>query len=128
MEQSNSDKYFVPNISDICIGYEAEMQSWSTGDFCKITITHLDVIDILKYFDHFKLRVPYLTIEQVNKEGWLLDYSTHVTPGISFYKENYNLWIIDNIIWIRTHNNETLFKGECKDINFFRKLIKSLNI
>jgi hypothetical protein len=128
------NKYFTPDIEDICIGYEYEHINVKTRDWEKTKIANAK---ILSYFMHGTdkiissvTRVPYLTKEQIETEGW---------------KFNYNLGDFD--YYIKTVNDEeyelefcykerininigkrTLYQGKCKDINTFRKIIKLLEI
>jgi hypothetical protein len=130
------NKYFTPDIEDICIGYECEIWMPQNPDFDKWDWESFTLEK--NHFDHeqpffpliAKLRVLYLTKEQIEAEGWKFDYNLgdfdYYIKTVNdteyelefFYKERINI-----NIWKRT-----LYNGECKDINTFRKLIKLLGI
>jgi hypothetical protein len=139
------NKYFTPDIEDLCIGYECEYNFARayTDEFDFVKIGYKDVTpgkggytNELTHMIHLiddgaaAIRVPYLTKEQIEAEGWKFDYNlgdfdyyiktvNNTEYELEFcYKERINI-----NIWKRT-----LYHGECKDINTFRKIIKLLNI
>lgn len=134
-----SVKYFVPDISDIRVGYECERRStglerdkqWS---YCKIDFYDMQNVIIENRPDWY--RVPYLTKEQIEAEGWETDPSWD--NPIEFWKEDYVIKIYKEIgknkekqairIWHGVKDGQQLFMGECKDINTFRYICKLLNI
>lgn len=85
----DSLKYFTPEISDIHIGYECEWVD-SRGDWMPLRV--LNTQDIIDAFND-KLRTPYLTKEQIEKEGWEVHDKTQysVENRIGFKKDNYFL-------------------------------------
>ena len=136
------NKYFTPDIEDICIGYELEI-NWSRAyEVCWVPIKVLvqdedfaytnSISEIINALDDgmSEARVPYLTKEQIEAEEWKFDYNlgdfdyyiktvNDTEYELEFcYKERINI-----NIWKRT-----LYHGECKDINTFRKLCKLLHI
>ena len=135
-------KYFVPEISDICIGYELEM-NWHRAyeeKWVPIKISVQDeefaytselseIVDAL-HDGMSEARVPYLTKEQIEAEGWKTAAEDFFTP--LFRKDNFTLGyrLEDNKLKIQTfgENSHTLYFGECKCINDFRKIQKLLNI
>lgn len=130
-------EYYTPDIEDIHIGYECERESnygrWYKDIIEEIQLTSSDnpFQKIISDVANKALRVPYLNAEQLEKEGWKLDFSRYVTPGVVLCKGDYTVWIWSGdikLIWIRGKNDESLFKGECKSINEFRKICKMLNI
>ena len=132
------NKYFTPDIEDIHIGYECELlmntnvsilNPTSNAPEFKPFIFEKNKIELLiELYD--SIRVPYLTKEQIEAEGWKFDYNlgdfdyyiktvNNTEYELEFcYKERINI-----NIWKRT-----LYHGECKDINTFRKIIKLLEI
>ena len=150
------NKYFTPDIEDISVGCEFEMDdTW--GGWKKLTLTK----DLLAHPMiglgsgnerspwYHKIRVPYLTKEQIEGEGFVYrgKISTGTIPGepftkieLEFIKNNILIRfdIISNKVMIdkadsteenvNFYNVKTLYHGECKDINTFRKIIKLLNI
>lgn len=126
--------YFTPDIEDIHIGYECEINSeFETRGFewTKLSLIGNSIKTIIEDPEKMKrIRVPYLTKEQIEAEGWKFDYNlgdfdyyvktvNDTEYELEFcYKERINI-----NIWKRT-----LYHGECKDINTFRKIIKLLEI
>ena len=74
-----NDKYFYPDIEDIRIGYEFEFQEVPKGWHTMILSLTEDIekreynvsMNMMKYhIDRNNIRVPYLTNEQIEAEGW----------------------------------------------------------
>lgn len=156
MEEQN--KYFTPNIEDLYVGYECEIQSswgWQKGKWPEI----LDQ-DTLSGFDKQKkgsleatyascLRVPFLTKEQIELEDWK-NPDVYRDGGTLVYKKptgeqawweltfrGENMMIMSRYIKIEyiwhlldtgKRLSRTHFSGECKDINTFRYICKLLGI
>lgn len=151
-----NNKYFTPDIEDICIGYEYEQlvtplsESLGKGEeeWMKCKFPDPFTIDriLLLYERKKQLRVSYLTKEQIEAEGWtsfITEYKGDIVPEnmtYTFFREdrNYMLgWnfntnkitlIIKDPSLVENYYNEPTFRGECKDINTFRKIIKLLGI
>jgi hypothetical protein len=156
------NKYFTPDIEDICIGYELEM-NWNRAyekKWVPIKISIQDeefaytdeISEIINALDDgmSEARVPYLTKEQIEAEGW--KYYQNIPDAVvskgyvEYYKDvewfkvvisisetnHYltvekvfqNVQIGDELKEFRN----TIYNGECKDINTFRKIIKLLGI
>ena len=130
------NKYFTPDIEDFCIGYECEICTptrWKSGKFPEILElnSELDEFgkDSLMKTAHAILRVPYLTKEQIEAEGWTKEKSYFIKNNIYLFFED-NFLVIDSgnpFSW-EAFDSEILFKGKCKDINTFRKICKLLEI
>lgn len=139
MAQQMENKYFTPDIEDFHVGYEYEYEDIipsGSSDYFKGVITKPSEIENL--FQGFetgmRVRVPYLTKEQIEAEGWEQD--ERYNDEKHFYKNNIYLRL-----YIGYHYNKIiaytisifnedgiLFKGNCKDINTFRKICKLLEI
>ena len=124
------NKYFIPDIEDICIGYELEHLS-ATG----YIITKFEIDSSLPALQELiklnQVRVPYLTKEQIEAEGWI--YEKEVKTVKCYDKENIFLACSEKThrMLIRKHENKTwktIYFGRCKDINTFKKLTKLLEI
>lgn len=139
------NKYFVPDISEMHVGCEFEMNdTW--GGWKKLVLTE----ELLKQPMvglgsgnerspwYWNFRIPYLTKEQIENQDWKFLPTTTETYLV-FMRENtsprlelaYDL--NDYSLEIRRHFFEeklkiNLFKGECKDINTFRLICKLLKI
>lgn len=132
----NNLSYFQPQISDIHIGYEGEI-NWSRGyseTFVpfKITVQNEDfaytglLSEIVDAMDdgYAEVRTPYLTKEQIEKEG----FKQQENSLICFVNKQLNIGVGYNfelhILKIATEDNKTLFNGYCPSINELRFLIK----
>jgi hypothetical protein len=147
-------KYFNPDIEDICIGYELEM-NWNRAyeeKWVPIKISVQDeefaytsklseIVDAL-HDGMSEARVPYLTKEQIEAEGWykiddnypiqtfksLIEVSVEV---IYNYDTHYLfITIPGKIMFVEPKINyrANKFSGKCKDVNTFRKICKLLEI
>jgi hypothetical protein len=141
-------QYFTPSIEDIRVGYEFQKNdayngkdSWLNYTFYKTTGKDMmngspysakcPPIDTIEYLiDHGHIRVPYLTKEQIEAEGWAYNdlyncfNNTVIRTGakaatLKMYKDNY--------IELSSYG-DPLYAGECKDINTFRYICKLLGI
>jgi hypothetical protein len=130
------NKYFTPDIEDISVGCEFEMDdTW--GGWKKLTLTK----DLLAHPMiglgsgnerspwYHKIRVPYLTKEQIEAEGWKPEKSYFRKNNLYLFFENNELEIEfgEPFTWDAS-DSDVRYKGECKDINTFRKIIKLLKI
>ena len=136
------NKYFTPDMEDFHIGYECEISTptiWKSGKFPEILElnSELDEFgkDSLMKAAHAILRVPYLTKEQIETEGWNKAKVPIVTISNDFYeipyiKDNFRIDynFKNNLINVLENNGKNLFCGKCKDINTFRKICKLLEI
>jgi hypothetical protein len=133
------NKYFTPDIDDIHIGYELEVNY----NFKLNDIFHKKIIESFEELSDIHsrmpgdcvIRIPYLTKEQIEAEGWIKAKAPIVTINHDFYeipyiKDNFRVDynFRNNLINIIENNGKNLFYGKCKDINTFRKLIKLLGI
>jgi hypothetical protein len=149
------NKYFTPDIEDFHVGYECEIlkENWEHFVFNVEEIIPVFARVNSKTIVSDKIRVPYLTKEQIEAEGWtefITEYRGDIKLENMNYvffneKSNYMLgWFFNrnqigllvkdpakaldingNII---NYNDAPRYTGECKDINTFRKIIKLLGI
>ncbi len=131
------NKYFTPDIENLCIGYECEINNIH-GKWESITITFTnsnsfyktDLAEVCLLVEDKYVRVPYLTKEQIEAEGWELSsedkYLQFVKPNYSIsYVEKLHLLIV---IALEEKQSDVKYSGTCKDINTFRKITKLLGI
>lgn len=141
------NKYFTPDIEDIRVGYECY---WIKDPSKEIEINNLLLIKFTpkqvaftlfapinwerKETDNFRPNlgsyvVPYLTKEQIEKEGWKCFAENKETTVWAASKNGYS-FITDStlILSIINKTNQCLFRGQCKDINTLRYITKLLNI
>ncbi len=136
-----SSKYYTPDIEDIRVGYECEVYGQTTTkliknvDFHKVIVgLHMEVgqkVGINQIPNLLKkgyIKVPYLTKEQIENEGWRMVWN----EGNSIVYEKDELVITTFIgfkrIKINYKSGYQLFDGICPSINEFRQIIKLLNI
>ena len=152
------NKYYTPDVSDIHLGYELEVEELEKADnnpddadgkwwkkviidstvdediyeFCGNSITGIKNRDIVYVRNTF--RTPYLTKEQIEAEGWV-EMSPPIISisrefrNIPFIKDGYRLdYNINSNQLAITISREFLFYGECKSINELRIICKLLNI
>lgn len=146
-------QYYTPNIEDLCIGYECEIKTnhgFESFDNNKekwvpIKIGYLDVdgaytdeiATIINEFDDgaTPVRTPYLSKEDIEKEGWQLK-ETWQKIDISYLFKKGNIYIrlgyvegVPTIDVLKNLESRTfMYLGECKSINEFRKIMKWLKI
>ena len=151
------NKYFTPDVLDIYVGYELEWKAKIRHQDWEKTICDVDLISIIyDQYEHAddeepfneQFRVPYLTKEQIEAEGWKLQnilledddgndmFSTGFTKTIDEHhwyelvlQEDNKLFI--QYKWYRNSVTQlwrTIYYGKCKDINTFRKICKLLEI
>ena len=103
------NNYFIPSIEDLCVGYEFEVKHdyylYGPGkDTCPWSKCILKKNDLFADYDDYSflelcilylnsnhLRVPYLTKEQIEAEGWIL-HGQGNDNGIvySLFKNSFN--------------------------------------
>jgi hypothetical protein len=114
------NKYFTPDIEDMSVGCEYELYHQEDG-WKKVIFSAWENFNYDAFIYCLKdkeVRVPYLTKEQIEAEGYSL---TAMNKGKYIKYSGGDLHIYD-------HNGDTSYLGECKDINTFRKIIKLLKI
>jgi hypothetical protein len=140
----NENKYYIPNITDLRVGYECEWikdhnKECSDDNRVKIVFgpkllaavlfspmnwereeTDNLVPNLMSY------KTPYLTKEQIEAEGWVIDDSGFLTKGKWYLDDNYE----PNTRRISIQNEESdgSYVGNCPSINEFRTICKLLNI
>lgn len=152
-----NNKYFTPDIEDIRIGYECEClwccqdpRPWWSIKVLKEDLKDTKSLPIEEVYWRIKnneIRVPYLTKEQIEAEGWKFkgksvdlwwekegsfdignwtSYKVVMHYGMKGHIGNQDLRLY---IYAEDQGDEhRLFEGECKDINTFRQIQKLLNI
>jgi len=154
------NKYFTPSIEDIRVGYECEVDTHGTFGWVKVMVAdyHFKTkvpkgyfgIGIFNLSEKFKqdneIRVPYLTKEQIEAEGWVykgiehynimgcsvnqqfhnaMEKNEYVIQGRSLFGSQHHLKIFDIS---DQEGGHCIYEGLCKDINTFRYICKLLGI
>lgn len=132
------NKYFTPEIEDIHVGYEAEIaylheDNWTPTKWRHSEETLATISSLFNY--NRRIRVPYLTKEQIESEGWnIVEQGGHLIKAekgryflryFSRYPEEYALNIYFNHDGL---HGGLIFAGICKDINTLRTIQKLLKI
>lgn len=150
--ENQENKYFVPQIEDIRVGYECQVQSIENAQWGNFTITEKwmwDGTTIFEYLELGNVRVPHLTKEQIISERWTMfkaEFDNAEKNGrFGYNKGNYFLVhdsknnrieliykdpsIEQESNWGVSRSPEHFrFQCECKDINTFRHICKLLKI
>ena len=142
-------KYFQPDITDLRVGYECEIYDWAvprhqvTKDYRpkewkpKVWTEHDFDESVFDRAMLSEIRVPYLTKEQIEAEGWEITAREVKEPPykvdwINAKKGEHTLWInlaMHNSMHLGISDNiYNVYRGHCKDITTFRYICKLLNI
>lgn len=153
---NNDDKYYVPDISDIYDGYELEYcedvfkeNKWQThihreGDTYNI-LSLGRIYTIRELLETSLIRVPFLTKEQIEGEGWIYEQEEFEGWGLVFSKEvNYPIphWELRFLPEVHkiclqsfiaeadtlVRHYEIKYNGYCPSINELRYICKLLKI
>lgn len=139
--------YYTPSIEDLRIGYEFEYNghythitskwekqvitekwygmNYTSGWDSDPTITFY--LGMLKRNPN-NFRVPYLTKEQIEAEGWVFTgESNPAYNNLLFRKSTWFLWLNEKEIWLQK-GNQMKYDGPCPSINEFRTITKLLGI
>jgi hypothetical protein len=142
--------YFTPEIEDFYVGYEFQCKVYGEEDewvnciysrptdevFCKDSDDNIWTND--------SLRVPYLTKEQIEAEGWELiqiypkgacifqkgtkEEGCELTCDFTEHRVHFTKLYFYGLDDEYTRTKLTWSSLECKDINTFRKICKLLRI
>ena len=132
-------EYFTPQIEDIRVGYECEIHL--NGQWLHETIDYNDLHSLTRSIyglmtdqaiEEKRIRVPYLTKEQIEAEGWkwegeLFSKGFYI---LNFMKDEITYPIQGIVVTIAIMDSEygQRYLGDCKDINTFRYICKLLGI
>lgn len=161
------NQYFTPDIGDIRVGYECEIgiHGWFDADNIQRNEGEGDALvkrtswfpwifrSVVPFLEVEDFRVPYLTKEQIEAEGWaqLEDKSPFTSKPYKWRKVigmketgvfnedhiytlefygNGNTSLTIHLEWESSWNRfeGNIFVGRCRDINTFRYICKLLNI
>lgn len=143
MNNIQESKYYTPDLEDLCVGYECEVWWDLNNKDCYGIPEVLDwwTIITVQGEKDAGFRTLYLTKEQVESEGFI--FSHRFTASEEEYFQNFYHKTVndlhytvsltqDNIIklssWSSKSGSSTLFRGKCRCINDFRKILKLLEI
>ena len=137
------NKYFTPDIEDIHAGYECELlifDKWEPN----IVKSYTELRSVDECIKDKVIRVPYLTKEQIEAEGWELiqiypkgacifqkgtkEEGCELTCDFTEHRVHFTKLYFYGLDDEYTRTKLTWRSLECKDINTFRKIIKLLGI
>jgi hypothetical protein len=134
MNQSHGKQYFTPDISDIRVGYECEA-IFSNGKWHPFKYEEHDFSVLEIEILNKQIRVPYLTKEQIEAEGWVYSEEESKDSNICEWWDKGDWSLImwwggeGGIAEIDNHDKiDFSYRGVCKCINDFRYICKLLNI
>jgi hypothetical protein len=168
------NKYYIPEIEDFRVGFKFEefeedysytveklkdnpeggvdmkitsepkvVRSWFKKTFDLGDIDHTNVILNLEFN---RIRIPYLTKEDIVSEGWSLTKEPNeieftcqkIISDKYFYEVDYDTYLkeltVESFYQSKLggnpglYNSYTIYKGTCRCINDFRLIMKLLNI
>ena len=157
------EKYFIPEISDLFVGYECEIINYASNNYnkdkstCKWNKFVLKKEHLFSSYDgssfletcvsclNFEeLRVPFLTKEQIENEGYIFRTnnrskfvkSNNTEEWGLDYNYNTNMLFIekgtkleeDKDFYYPYEGSNYIFVGKCRCINEFRTICKLLEI
>jgi hypothetical protein len=129
------NKYYVPELKDFYPGFEYEQYAPGTGDDWKKETFGLWSEEARfiravyeKGFQSGWIRVPYLTQEQVEAEGWKRAWYEH--GNTSYEKGELILTTFDDSrrIKINYTTDYQLYDGNCTSINELRTIMRWLKL
>lgn len=139
-KQPIDNKYYIPNIEDLFIGYECELKllNWSKYIFNNVNsfkIFDIDIKDILNKTTGLItppiIRTKYLDKKDIEECEWKF-FPKLSADHLRFVKDDYVLFLEDEILTILKlgvpYGTSTIFNGECKSINELKKIMKWLHI
>ena len=142
------NKYFTPDIEDVHVGYQCETLKVNRNDtpfkkWREIVLQWCDIKDIMatNELDNLEFfRVPYLTKEQIEAEGWkhhkdypedkLWTFTSDVKNymlGYDYEQLKVKIEVLDPSK-VLNYFDANRVCCQCEDINTFRKIIKLLGI
>lgn len=145
-----NDKYFVPDIEDLRIGYSCqvrEVYESITHIVNDVIVTHdefnpfwkdhiitngYDVVRDIELIKKEYIRSPYLTKEQIEAEGWTcIGQNPYINDNFYYFEKDGRYLDFNGItheIKIGEDSEYPDYNGFCPSINEFRFICKLLKI
>lgn len=140
--QQDTNLYYYPDVEEIHVGFEYQSchslsydNNFSEREIVEYKIPggyKDDIADLIAMMDdgYGEVRVPLLTKEQIEKEGWIIQRTTEYR-----YVFEYNNYLLDwnpltTFMRIEPKPKKLLsgFTGDIPTINHLRQIMKLLNI
>jgi|SRR5882757_2707473 len=136
------NKYFIPSKEDIRVGYECHVQIIENAQWMWDVVIDenwkCEENNIYEYLELGNVRVPYLTKEQIEAEGWVHEGGTFTRQDYLFELYKLEYWELNQNTKIYRKNHirdgsgrfdwRKIFDGKIPSINEFRTLCKWLEI
>jgi hypothetical protein len=132
------DKYYVPEISEFHVGFEYEQISSLGETWCEMISTTAEDLDVLTTeIELGYVRVPYLTAEDIQIEGYEMLFEISPSGDTYFKKDKVTIWCDFNRHMVRVHynddgNNIVLFQSlgdsDIKNKSEFKKILKMIGV
>lgn len=144
--QQDTNLYYYPDVEEIHVGFEYQSchslsydNSFSEKEVIEYKIPggyKDDIADLIAMMDdgYGEVRVPLLTKEQIEKEGWntkygVEDFARYFEVKGLIYKLSWEYWVDGPHIQIwDTNFAECVYKGFCPTINHLKTIMRLLNI
>lgn len=127
---SDGQKYYTPSPEDIRVGFECEVQvDFDAWEHDKVSAESKVFELAMVLIETNGIRVPYLTAEQIEAEGWKITKSddlsiifTNDRVVFHYGHDGYNLTVL------RMEPEDTMFMGKCRCKNDLRLICKMIGI
>jgi hypothetical protein len=129
-------KYYTPAPADIRMGLECELWAGDKHEFIPTTLLNAQIIWVVLNHGALKdyIRVPYLTAEQIDAEGWKPEcktqwskpHSEEATEVFLNYEGKEHTWSIVRVYCGEEHQD--IYLGTIRCINDLRLICKLLGI
>lgn len=118
------NKYFLPKLTDFRVGYEYEENFEHSGwESSTYSTFHVNLYNIEKKISEGIIRVPYLTKEQIEGEGWEPVTDSVYTKGNKKFSYQSDMQKVSI-----SEGENIIYNGKCLDINTLRLINSLLNI
>lgn len=148
VKASLKEQYYIPDISDLRVGYECEVWGYSSengNSYIKVKLPQ-GIKITQEYFIQSRIKTPFLTKEQIEAEGFVfksrsIDYWFEKEGWFEIGNEksptpwrtnkimiHYGLEH-DHRLFVSVNDGgdqHSLFEGYCPSVNEFRQIMKML--
>lgn len=151
------NKYYVPEISEFHVGFRFQVKDLD-DDLVNTVWRDDEVLDwssFVVFHDYIKkgdIRVPYLTKEDIEAEGWDFDNNMGEEPGdgdigfvlepckpfeptpspyiqyVLMYNTKTHFAVIERIVDCGSGREDMLFRGKIKNRSEFRRILKMIRV
>lgn len=133
--------YYYPDVEEITVGFEYQSccalsydNSFSEKEIVEYKIPggyKDDISELIAMMDdgYGEVRVPLLTKEQIEKEGWKFDNPYSACDEVAYFN-GYRLvlWSDYTIRILNDNQTKICYDGPCPTINHLRQIMRLLNV